>query len=488
MPVEKTYLELSEEGEGSHKFYEVIVDGKNVTIRYGRIGDAGQSTTKEYPDEAKAKADAAKKIQEKQRKGYAPAVMGQRQKRSVARRAVTSQASTSKQGPVLWKFDSGSAALGIFIDDRRCWIGNQAGKVFALDHDGKVEKQFQLPDGVMALVGDGDWMYAGCDDGNVYDLTGRAPRVAYKLAADVAIDWIDIWDGILAVSNTDGGVTTIDPEDQSLWAGEGPGGGGFTVRIDRKCVYHGHGDSVTAYTLAAGKQLWRTKTGGVLFGWQTAKAMYAGTMDNKIRCLAKKDGKVLATYSCDAPIMSCATATEGKYVFGGDSHSSVYCFDADGKRLWKLGTGCDSALSMQFHNDKVYIVTTGGYLACLDASEEAIRSAEAGTAPKAREIKAPAKGKVTTPATEVTATSDAKTGITIECVQEGSKLRMRVVSPGYHQDWFVQFPKDIREPGARYVVDEVRESARGGFYRAYGEVKKLVPVATGRKKRGSAEA
>src|SRR5262249_51875561 len=154
--------------------------------------------------------------------------------------------------------------------------------------------------------------------GNVYDLNGKAPRVAYRVNPDVPIDWIDIWDGILAVSNTDGEATTIDPEDQSLWTKKGPGGGGCTARIDPKAVYHGHGSDVSAYTLAAGKQLWRTHAGSVLFGWQTADSVYVGTTENKVRRLAKKDGKILATYDCDAPIMSCATAPEGKYVFAGD--------------------------------------------------------------------------------------------------------------------------------------------------------------------------
>jgi len=36
-----TYLELSEDGGSAHKFYEVAVDGTQVTIRYGRIGDQG---------------------------------------------------------------------------------------------------------------------------------------------------------------------------------------------------------------------------------------------------------------------------------------------------------------------------------------------------------------------------------------------------------------------------------------------------------------
>ena len=37
-----------------------------------------------------------------------------------------------------------------------------------------------------------------------------------------------------------------------------------------------------------------------------------------------------------------------------------------------------------------------------------------------------------------------------------------------------QFPKGIREPNARYVVTGVRTADRGGFYRSYGEIRRLV--------------
>lgn len=67
-----TYLELSQDGEGAHKFYEVTVDGTVVSVRYGRIGASGQLQTSSFPTEAKAQAAAAKKIGEKVRKGYAP--------------------------------------------------------------------------------------------------------------------------------------------------------------------------------------------------------------------------------------------------------------------------------------------------------------------------------------------------------------------------------------------------------------------------------
>src|SRR5262245_48559807 len=127
MSDERTYLELSE-AEGSHKFYEAVVSGKKLTVRYGRIGDPGQTQTKTFATPDAARAEAQKKIAEKTRKGYAPAVEGVRKKRPVTRRSVTSAPSKAKPAPVLWKFKTKDYAFGIFIDDKHCWMGNQAGQ------------------------------------------------------------------------------------------------------------------------------------------------------------------------------------------------------------------------------------------------------------------------------------------------------------------------------------------------------------------------
>ena len=101
MAEEKTYLELSQEGGGSHKFYEVTVNGKELTIRYGRIGDTGRISTKELATEEKAQAEAKKKINSKVKKGYEHAVIGVRKKRAVTRRVIESKKSEAKQSRLL---------------------------------------------------------------------------------------------------------------------------------------------------------------------------------------------------------------------------------------------------------------------------------------------------------------------------------------------------------------------------------------------------
>lgn len=68
---ESAYLELSD-GQ-SHKFYEVTIEGLEVVIRFGRIGTTGQTSRTTYDTPEQAQAAAAKKLNEKRRKGYVPA-------------------------------------------------------------------------------------------------------------------------------------------------------------------------------------------------------------------------------------------------------------------------------------------------------------------------------------------------------------------------------------------------------------------------------
>ena len=59
--------------DGAAKFWEIAVDGASVTVRFGKIGTAGQTKTKVHPSAAAAERDAEKLIREKTAKGYLPA-------------------------------------------------------------------------------------------------------------------------------------------------------------------------------------------------------------------------------------------------------------------------------------------------------------------------------------------------------------------------------------------------------------------------------
>lgn len=58
---------------GSNKFWEVGVEGTQMTVRFGRIGTGGQMQVKQFNDAAAATSEADRLIREKTRKGYAEA-------------------------------------------------------------------------------------------------------------------------------------------------------------------------------------------------------------------------------------------------------------------------------------------------------------------------------------------------------------------------------------------------------------------------------
>ena len=68
----KRYFEFV--GGSSAKFWEVFVSGKEVTVRFGRIGTEGQTQTKTLPDAEAAARHAEKLVAAKMAKGYSETV------------------------------------------------------------------------------------------------------------------------------------------------------------------------------------------------------------------------------------------------------------------------------------------------------------------------------------------------------------------------------------------------------------------------------
>ncbi len=77
-------------------------------------------------------------------------------------------------------------------------------------------------------------------------------------------------------------------------------------------------------------------------------------------------------------------------------------------------------------------------------------------------------------AADLPTTTTVGSGVLVQCVKDGSKLRARVVSDGYDPNFNMRFPRDIREEGTLYVVDEVQEVGGGGSYMTVGAIKRFV--------------
>jgi hypothetical protein len=65
---------------------------------------------------------------------------------------------------------------------------------------------------------------------------------------------------------------------------------------------------------------------------------------------------------------------------------------------------------------------------------------------------------------------ESDTKVYLKCFEDGRKLRVRIVSPGFNQDANCQFPRDLRSPGRVFSVNagQISIAARGTqkfFYR-----------------------
>lgn len=66
--------------------------------------------------------------------------------------------------------------------------------------------------------------------------------------------------------------------------------------------------------------------------------------------------------------------------------------------------------------------------------------------------------------------------ITLKCVVEGRRLRVKILTPGYFSEANCQFPKNLRVEGRLYQVDSSCITLASGpagkfFYRVRGEIK-----------------
>lgn len=69
---------------------------------------------------------------------------------------------------------------------------------------------------------------------------------------------------------------------------------------------------------------------------------------------------------------------------------------------------------------------------------------------------------------------DTGSGVELECVRQGGKLRVRAVSDGFDPGRNIQFPRALRADGVHYVVDGLESSADGSFYRVTGDIRRIV--------------
>jgi outer membrane protein assembly factor BamB len=309
--------------------------------------------------------------------------------------------------PVLWVFTTGTQAVGLWIDrtrpDGAVWMGNDKGEIFALTRAGDRTRTLSVPSAVHALYVDDVWTYAACNDGNVYDLDAlpkRAPVV--QLGPGMHIGWIEAHRGRLCVADAEGGLTVFDVEKNILWEKRTDDADeSWMVRAHDDGVYYGCELGLFAYDWS-GAQRWHlgahddlgdVRFGDVLgddlvvtAGWSKRKQTHlhvitrAGKRRFTVRLKPGPGGeKAMGAESCCA-----GRDAKGNTRFYGSCGGYLFCFDHNGKPLWRAPTTCGSACNMIAVDERLYIVTSNGTCACIDVSDAAIAAARKGVVPETK--------------------------------------------------------------------------------------------------------
>ena len=140
-----------------------------------------------------------------------------------------------------WAFDMGTKASSILATENFVYAGDESGLVVKLARkDGKQLLQSRLSAGVKCMVVDDKFVFAGTNDGCVYDLgLFERPRLVAKVEDVSQYLWLDVHKGKMAASDSKGQVAMLDYEGETIWKRRSSGNEGWMVRIDDTGAWHG---------------------------------------------------------------------------------------------------------------------------------------------------------------------------------------------------------------------------------------------------------
>lgn len=180
-----------------------------------------------------------------------------------------------------------------------------------------------------------------------------------------------------------------------------------------------------------------------------------------------------------------------KTVTSADGGIVLKCEKEGGKlRIKVISDGYDNSKNVQFPRaireegvsylvDQVVTSTDGSFYRVGGEIRRLLRpgetvSSSSGGSRRASSSAASKPAKTPATAADLPTCTEIGTGVLVQCVPEGKKLRARVVSDGFNPNWNIRFPRSIRELNVLYVCESVVEASGGGSYVAGGDVKRLI--------------
>lgn len=369
--------------------------------------------------------------------------------------------------------------FSIWVNEQGIWTSNRDGWVLGFNHQGELVQQYKLPASTRFLTDGEESPLVSCEDGQIYELTGKVPEPIYQLkkpnpygyynlifAFIKAGHWLLIADmyGQLLCLNENLEVQWQKQEFQSWQI--------HFLGADQNSIYQGYYKGLISYEKNTGKLNWELLTDApILSGLVLDNEIILGCSDRQIYRLSTqsqtKNNEISVIFTCSGMPYSITSTSDQKIIFVSDSDGNIYCLDQEGHLKETLHLKSGAAMALQSWKDSLYVGTSEGVITCFNLSQidkQLSHSPNLVTSETALPLEE-TKTKINSIATE--------NSVILECIKQGKKLKIRPLSHDYHTDWNVAFPHHLRMEGSRYQVSELKESKSGKFYRVIGEIKPL---------------
>lgn len=272
--------------------------------------------------------------------------------------------------------------LDLWVNEQGCWTCNRDGQVLALNFSGEPIQAYTLPNTTRCFVTNledataAPWV--SCDDGFLYDLTGKVPQAIGSLTPEgvyrytYPVSALDAFEGRLFRGDFYGGLGAFTHNLQPLWQHTHRNHWhNYFLQSDLNCLYQGHYHGLSAYCLNTGDLLWQQPLAlPVMCGCLTLDEVIVACGDRMLYALSRLGNAQLspalrALERLPEIPYALIASPDSSSMWVGDWSGQITQLDRDGQaqEVYHLDFGAITALGVAENN--LYAGTGQGQIVCL---------------------------------------------------------------------------------------------------------------------------
>ncbi len=272
--------------------------------------------------------------------------------------------------------------FGLWVNEQGCWLSNQSGWIFVVNHQGELIQQFTLKHPTRFVVAgfaeQDDTPLVSCEDGFLYELTGKIPQSVYSLRSPIPYLYrhgitamvkspellfiADVYGQIFGVNESY--ETQWQQQDSEHWLS-------FFLGVDSDYLYQGYYHGLIAYEKLTGTLIWEIFTPApVVCGVVFKESFLIGCSDRQIYQVHQAEGEpeLMPLFRCSGIPYGMITDHAQQHLLVSDSDGKIYQWDLSNQQLESITLPKGAALTLKIWHSCLYVGTSLGDLLCFELS------------------------------------------------------------------------------------------------------------------------